>query len=65
MSEIPNNFCINFELDYIDHSNDSFIHNRISQYLEDRPRCFIKSVSVSLTKENTYLVLAVVEFIKD
>ena len=65
MSEIPKNFCVNFELDYIDHTNDSFIHNKIIQYLENRPRSFIKAVSVSLTKENTYLVVAVVEFLKE
>ncbi|MAO42145.1 hypothetical protein [Leeuwenhoekiella sp.] len=65
MASDPNIHCVNFELEYIDVTDRGFINNKIVQFLYDTPKFIIKSVSVTLTKENKYLVVAVVEYFKE
>jgi len=63
MVSTANIHCVNFELEFIDHSNQAYISNKIFEFLDDTPPFLIKSVSVSLTKEDRYMVVAVVEYI--
>ncbi|PHQ30181.1 hypothetical protein CJ305_04250 [Leeuwenhoekiella nanhaiensis] len=63
MTEIPNVTCINFELEFIDNSKSDFIGQKIEIFIpRDTPYNLI-SVSVTLTKESRYLVVAVVQLL--
>ena len=63
----PNLQTINFTIDLrdVDFSNRNFIQNEINKFIQSEKRFNTLSVSVGLTRENQYFVVAVIEFVND
>lgn len=58
--------AVNFEVENIDFSNTAAVHNIIAYQLSNLGYSYnLISVNVSLTLQNTYSIIAVIEVFKD